>query len=262
MPGIVAPPQPEPEAQGSRHDISAFESQELVRAILILNAAGEDDLVRTFFVTLSNRAATRDDYMQLADLAERIGRPDLGVTIAKLASYANLSLLRAGYPLVRMPRNAGAEQALLLAITRQESAFDAKALSPTGARGLMQLEPGTAAHIARRLGLPYAEKRLTQNGFYNVTLGQAYLDDLIGRFNGSYVLAIAAYNAGPSRVDQWLDQFGDPRGPDIDIVDWIEKIPFGETRDYVQRVLENLQVYRLRIGKRDLAFSLPQDLRR
>jgi soluble lytic murein transglycosylase len=261
-PGIEAPPHPEPEAVTSASDMAAFRSQELVRAIFVLNAAGEDDLVKTFFVTLANRAATLESDVLLADLAERIGRPDLGVAIAKIASYSNIWMMRAGYPLTRVPRNAGAEQALLLAITRQESAFDTDAVSPTGARGLMQLEPGTAAQIARKLGLSFTIKRLTANGYYNVTLGQAYLDDLIARFDGSYVLAIAAYNAGPARVSQWLAQFGDPRSSTVDTVDWIEKIPFGETRDYVQRVLENLQVYRLRIGKRDLAFSLPQDLQR
>lgn len=261
-PGIDAPERPEPEGVTAAGDTADFERQELVRAILILNAAGEDDLVKTFFVTLANRATTLQSYVLLAELAERIGRPDLGVTIAKIASYANVSMLRAGYPLTRVPRNAGAEQALLLAITRQESAFDTNAVSPTGARGLMQLEPGTAAQTARKLGLPFKVKHLTDNGFFNVTLGQAYLDDLIARFNGSYVLAIAAYNAGPARVAQWVDQFGDPRVAGVDTVDWIEKIPFGETRNYVQRVLENLQVYRLRIGRRELAFSLAEDLHR
>ena len=261
-PGISSTEHPEPEGITAPSDTAKFEALEMVRAILILNAAGEDDLVKTFFVTLANRATTLRNYVLLAELAERIGRPDLGVTIAKIASYANVSMLRAGYPLTRVPRNAGAEQALLLAITRQESAFDSKAMSPTGARGLMQLEPATAAQTARKLGLPFKVKHLTDNGFLNVTLGQAYLDDLISRFDGSYVLAIAAYNAGPSRVSQWIGQFGDPRHTSIDTVDWIEKIPFNETRNYVQRVLENLQVYRLRIGKRELAFSLPEDLHR
>jgi soluble lytic murein transglycosylase len=262
QPGISETEHPEPEATTAPAETARFESQEMVRAILVLNAAGEDDLVKTFFVTLANRATSLRNYVLLAELAERIGRPDLGVTIAKIASYANVSMLRAGYPLTRVPRNAGAEQALLLAITRQESAFDTRAVSPTGARGLMQLEPATAAQIARKLGLPFKVRKLTDNGFFNVTLGQAYMDDLISRFDGSYVLAIAAYNAGPSRVSQWIGQFGDPRHTDVDTVDWIEKIPFNETRNYVQRVLENLQVYRLRIGKHDLAFSLPEDLHR
>jgi soluble lytic murein transglycosylase len=122
--------------------------------------------------------------------------------------------------------------------------------------------PATASQVARSLAIPFKEQRLTGDGAYNVTLGQAYLDTLLGRFNGSYVLAIAAYNAGPARVRQWLDDFGDPRSPEVDAVDWIEEIPYGETRNYVQRVLENLQVYRLRIGNRSLAFSLQADLRR
>jgi soluble lytic murein transglycosylase len=104
--------------------------------------------------------------------------------------------------------------------------------------------------------------RLTDDPTYNVTLGQAFFDSLIGMFNGSYVLAIAGYNAGPARVQQWIAQFGDPRSPNVDAIDWVEEIPFAETRNYVQRVLENLQVYRLRIGNPVLAFSLETDLRR
>src|SRR6185312_7269985 len=116
--------------------------------------------------------------------------------------------------------------------------------------------------IAKSLHLPFSASRLTSDTRYNVTLGRAYLNSLIGDFSGSYVLAIAAYNAGPARVHQWLDDFGDPRGKGVDVVDWIESIPYAETRNYVQRVLENLQVYRLRLGDHGLAFSLASDLKR
>jgi soluble lytic murein transglycosylase len=125
----------------------------------------------------------------------------------------------------------------------------------------MQLMPATASFIANKMQLPFSADRLTGDGIYNVLLGRAYLETLIDDFGGSYALAIAAYNAGPSRVRQWLHDYGDPRSGTIDMVDWIEMIPINETRNYVQRVLENLQIYRGQIG-RDSAFSLASDLAR
>jgi soluble lytic murein transglycosylase len=263
MPNVPPPAKPEPEPKASAQELQAFNKKDIVRATRILAEIGEDDRLKTFLNCLSENAQTPSDHALVADLAEEIGRPDLGVMAAKKASYVGVSLLRAGYPVVDMPRNAGAEQALLLALTRQESAFDLHAVSGAGARGLMQLMPGTARTVATKmLQLPYKEAQLTSDGTYNVTLGQAYMDSLLSSFNGSYLLSIAAYNAGPGRVRQWIDEFGDPRSPDVDAVDWVEQIPFTETRNYVQRVLENLQVYRLRIGNRSLAFSLETDMRR
>jgi soluble lytic murein transglycosylase len=263
MPNVPPPPRPEPEPKASAQESQAFNKKELVRATRILAEIGEEDRLKTFFNRLSENAQAPSDHALIADLAEEIGRPDLGVAAAKKASYVGISLLRAGYPTVAVPRNAGAEQALLLALTRQESAFDQHAVSGAGALGLMQLMPATAKSVATKmLQLPFKPQRLTADGPYNVTLGQAYVDSLLSTFNGSYVLAIAAYNAGPGRVHQWIGAFGDPRSPEIDAVDWIEQIPFSETRNYVQRVLENLQVYRLRFGNKALAFSLETDLRR
>ena len=262
MPNVPPPAKPEPEPKASAQELAAFNHRDLVRATRILSQLGETDRLKTFLGALSEAAHAPADHALVADLAEEIGRPDLGVMAAKRASYAGVSLLRAGYPLVSMPRNAGTEQALLLALTRQESAFDPHAVSSVGARGLMQLMPGTARTVATKmLQMPFVQSRL-DDGDYNVTLGQAYMDSLLATFNGSYVLSIAAYNAGPGRVKQWVDQFGDPRSPDVDAVDWVEQIPFTETRNYVQRVLENLQVYRLRIGNKSLAFSLETDMRR
>jgi soluble lytic murein transglycosylase len=147
-------------------------------------------------------------------------------------------------------------------MTRQESAFDIDAVSPAGARGLMQLMPTTAKEVAKQLGLPFQHERLTREPSYNLMLGRAYLDRLLESFGGSYVLSVAAYNAGPARVRGWIRDFGDPRSPEIDVVDWVESIPVNETRNYVQRVLENLQVYRMRLGDSQLAFSLSDDLKR
>jgi soluble lytic murein transglycosylase len=262
MPGVLPPDTPAPEPKASPAELAAFEQKELVRAVRLLNAIGEPDRMKPFLWRLVDLAKAPADFALIADLAEAIGRPDLGVSAAKKASYAGVTLLRAGYPIVWTPRNAGTEQALLLALARQESAFELRALSPSGARGLMQLMPGTAKEVAAGLALPYSNEKLITDGVFNVTLGQAYFDTLVAQFNGSYVLSVAAYNAGPGRVEQWIDQFGDPRQPGVDPVDWVESIPFSETRNYVQRVLENLQVYRLRIGDPSLAFSLEADLRR
>jgi soluble lytic murein transglycosylase len=127
---------------------------------------------------------------------------------------------------------------------------------------MMQLMPGTAKTMAKELQIPFSQQRLLNDVGYNITLGRAFLEGLLERYGGSYVLAVAAYNAGPARVNQWLRDLGDPRAKDTDVVDWVESIPFSETRNYVQRVLENLQVYRLRLGDRTLAFSLTTDLKR
>jgi soluble lytic murein transglycosylase len=145
---------------------------------------------------------------------------------------------------------------------RTESAFDQEAMSGVGARGLMQLMPGTAQLISKQQQLPYSIDRLTSDGLYNLTLGQAYIAKLLDDFGGSYALAIAAYNAGPGRVRQWLHDYGDPRGKQIDMVDWIEAIPFTETRLYVQRVLESVQIYRGQNTGNTAAFSLAADLAR
>jgi soluble lytic murein transglycosylase len=126
----------------------------------------------------------------------------------------------------------------------------------------MQLKPETAREMAKALGLQFSAERLVTDATFNLTLGQAFLDRLLGRFSGSYVLAAAAYNAGPARVKQWLDAFGDPRGDTVDPVDWIESIPYPETRNYVQHVLENLQIYRLRLGIAERAFTVAHDLQR
>ena len=167
-----------------------------------------------------------------------------------------------GYPVTALPSGGIAERPLLLAIVRQESAFAPDAMSRAGARGLMQLMPATAAGIAGKLQLAFSLARLTTDGIYNLILGRSYVENLLDDFGGSYALAIAAYNAGPSRVRQWMQEFGDPRGSDISMVDWIEMIPFGETRAYVQRVLENLQIYRGQAGNNAAAFSLVSDLAR
>src|SRR5437763_8747408 len=205
---------------------------------------------------------TPADFAMLASLADTHGRIDLAISVAQRSIEAGTPLMGHGYPITVLPTGGSAERSLVLAIVRQESAFAPDAMSRVGARGLMQLMPATAAGVASKLQLPFSLDRLTTDGVYNMTLGRSYIERLIDDFGGSYALAIAAYNAGPGRVRQWLHDFGDPRGRGIDMVDWIEMIPFNETRTYVQRVLENLQIYRGQDKENTSAVSLAADLAR
>ena len=155
--------------------------------------------------------------------------------------------------------DGGPERALTLALIRQESAFDPGAISPSGARGLMQLMPGTARLMAKVKGLRYSARKLLTEPDYNIALGSGYLDRVLGGFDGSYVLALAGYNAGPGRVRKWIGEFGDPREGSVDTIDWVETIPYDETRNYVQRVLEGLQVYRWRLDRADAVLAITGD---
>ena len=154
------------------------------------------------------------------------------------------------------------ENALVLALSRQESELNPRAISHADARGLMQMLPSTARLQARRENLPYRASWLTDDPAYNMTLGASHLDDLLAQFNGSYAMTAAAYNAGASRPKRWVQEYGDPRLGEIDAIDWVEFIPFSETRNYVQRVLENVQVYRHRLNGQATNIRLSQDLER
>ncbi|HEY3909441.1 MAG TPA: lytic transglycosylase domain-containing protein [Stellaceae bacterium] len=259
--GDDAPPHPTPEPVPSAAERAAFDGNEVVRAAQFFFALGDRQRSKVFLLHLADSARTPTEFAMLAGLAERNGRIDLAIAVAKRAISAGTPLMIHGYPVIALPAGGNIEDALIYAVMRQESAFEPSAVSPAGALGLMQLMPATAAFMAGQLQLPPSLARLTTDGVYNVTLGRGYLQHLIGDFGGSYALAIAAYNAGPGRVRQWLAEYGDPRGGKVDMVDWIETIPIDETRLYVQRVLENLQVYRGQ-ESRNAAFSLVSDLAR
>jgi soluble lytic murein transglycosylase len=259
--GDDAPPRPVPEPVPTAAQRADFDRNEVVRATQIFFLLGDRGHSKAFLLHLADGAETPTQFAMLAALAEQNGRIDLAIAVAKRAIAAGTPLMIHGYPTTALPSGGNIEPALLFAIVRQESAFESDAVSPAGARGLMQLMPATASFIGGKLQLPLSIPRLTTDGLYNVTLGRGYLEHLIDDFGGSYALAIGAYNAGPGRVRQWLAEYGDPRGSKIDMVDWIETIPIDETRIYVQRVLENLQVYRGQVG-RNSAFSLVSDLAR
>ena len=243
----------------------AFAGGELVRAATMLAEVGEWSRLRPFLYGLVAAATTPAERALIADLMVRLGRPDLGVAAAKRIHQRTGQLLAAGYPVLPAlaAPGGGIEPALAHAVARQESQFDIAAVSSAGARGLMQLMPSTARVAARRLRVSYRPNALTRDPAYNVLLATSHLGGLVDAYDGSLVLALAAYNAGQSRVKRWLANWGDPRSGAIDAVDWIELIPFTETRNYVQRVLEGLQVYRMILEHRpDSDVRLAADLHR
>ncbi len=234
----------------------AFAGHEVARAAALLVAWGEPRRARPFLTTLAAVVADPAERALTAQLSLAFGMPDQAVMIARRAGRSGLVLAESGWPLAADPPPGLVAPAVALGVIRQESGFDPEALSPAGARGLMQLLPATAAEQARKLGAPVSTVALTTDTGYNLRLGGAYLAELIDRFNGSLPLALAAYNAGPTNVHRWLDANGDPRTGAIDAIDWIERIPLAETRNYVERVIENIAVYRARRGEA-LAYPLP-----
>lgn len=224
---------------------NAFYAREIVRAARYLGTMGAYQDQTAFVRQIAIDAKSESDHALAIELSRSLGRPDLGVMVGKSASLNGLSDYAAtGYPSVKVPEGAADSWTMVHAITRQESQFDRAAISRVGARGLMQLMPGTARETAAKLGLAYDSGALTADTDYNIQLGSSYFQRLYTQY-GSYPLAIAAYNAGGGNVNKWLAANGDPRQGQIDMIDWIEAIPFSETRGYVQRVLENAVVYDL-----------------
>jgi soluble lytic murein transglycosylase len=257
-----------PEPPVTEDDRKSFDAHELVRAVRMLGQIGDQDRLRPFIVRLDDIATTPGWRVLTAELAKKSDRLDLSVLVAKRAKRDGVKMSSTAFPAEvpspmrvndGMPR---VETPLILAVVRQESAFNVKAHSHANALGLMQLIPHTALKMAKSLNIPFDRRRLVTDPRYNLTLGQAYLAELLDEFKGSYLLSLAAYNAGPHRAKRWIKNNGDPRDKDVDVVDWVELIPFTETRNYVQRVLENLQVYRAQLAKEEVALGLEQDLRK
>ena len=227
--------------------------REVVRAAALLAAWGEPRRAEIFLLRMDDLAPDLADRALTAQLALFLGQPQTAVAIARRMGRDGAVLPEAGWPLPVAPPPDSVDPAIVLGLIRQESSFDSGTVSPTGARGLMQLMPGTAATVAHQIGITATPVALVFEPEQNMRLGTAYLRELLDRYDNSLPLALAAYNAGPGRVDQWLAQNGDPRvGPPagrIDMIDWIELIPFEETRNYVQRVLENVVIYRARRGE-------------
>lgn len=222
----------------------SFNRRSVVKALVALGQSGNWIDQSLFVRSLANSVDNEVDHVLATELASRVGRPDLNVMIGRNARNTGLAnYVTAAFPQVPVPPELSASWTMIHAISRQESQFDREATSRVGARGLMQLMPATARETAPRAGLAYNYESLG-NPQYNMALGSTYFARLMDMFGGSYVLAVAAYNAGPGNVNKWLRAYGDPRG-DVDVLTWIENIPLSETRNYVQRVLENAVVYDL-----------------
>ena len=222
--------------------------KELINVVLQLKIMNKEKLVRKFLRTLAKNVSSGLEANRVSSLSTNLGHLDLAVYASRKAAQKGIILLNNGYPIIPIPKIGALEKALVLAVIRQESNFRTKAQSPSGALGLMQLMPRTARNISKTLNLGYTKSRLIRDPEFNLLLGTAYLKEQLNLFKGSYLLAIVAYNAGPKRVKRWLKLHGDPRDKGTDIIDWIERIPFSETRNYAQRVLENLYVYRKKLG--------------
>ncbi len=240
----------------------AFEAKDTTRAARILYETGNRDLFRAFVLGLDDILDNEADQAMLVDLVRGYGDQDTSMKVVRAAAQRGFILPERGYPLRTPPQVPNApEVALILAVTRQESGFDPLVRSGVGARGMMQLMPATAAATARRLGVPYAPSMLDEPE-YNMRLGSTYLGGLISSFAGSYVMAVAGYNAGPGRSTQWAAFCGDPRAASVDPIDYIECIPFSETRNYVMRVMEAVAVYRAKARGGSTPLTLTDDLRR
>jgi soluble lytic murein transglycosylase len=245
----------------SAADRQSFDGREAVNAIKRLQEAGYDRYAETLYRDLAGQLTSPGELALLALLAEKQGNHFMALKVGKIAAQRGIDVGALSHPLGVIPDSAnvsGSGKALAYAIARQESEFNVGAISSAGARGLLQLMPGTAKQLAKKAGMIFSQARLTTDAGYNATLGSAFLGEQLDRFGGSYVLTFAGYNAGPNRAAQWVAKYGDPRGKDVDaVVDWIERIPYTETRSYVQRVMENYEVYKMRIsGKYDIVGDL------
>lgn len=236
-----------PEWKSSEAD---FNQNDLVRAVKLLADNGRKDLAKPLLRSFANSFKTGGELMLAARLAQQIDAHDLAILVADTADKRGTPLDLFSFPKDGLPSDklASVDAAAVYAITRQESHFRADAISSAGARGLMQLMPATAKETAKKVGVEYSSKRLTTDPAYNALLGSTYLANQLTRFDGSLVLAAAAYNAGGGNASKWVDAFGDPRLDNVDPVVWIELIPFQETRNYVKRVLANYVVYQARLG--------------
>jgi len=255
-----------PTPQPTEADIQNFLANDAVRAIGVAFATGMDSITSQFFLALSRKMTSPGEVVLLAEFAKQSDNPQVALRLAKIAFNRDLPVGDYALPIGVIPAVKSlltdrVDPALVHALSRQESEFNAGAKSPVGASGLMQLMPGTAKAVAKEYKVKFVPAQLT-DPTYNVQLGEAHLRDLIDSYHGSYFLALAAYNAGGGRVQEWMKAFGDPRDARTDPIDWIERIPFSETRDYVKKIMETLQLYRSRLSGSEKALQLVQDLNR
>lgn len=254
-------------ARPTREDMERFVGRDVVRALPIARQAGFDSFLSLFIYEMARDLESPGEMTLAAELARRIAPPNVLVRFGKVALNRGFPVEAYAYPaeIPEFEMLSGArpvERALMMALARQESEFNPEAVSSAGARGLMQLMPGTARMMARINNMRYRLASLSDPE-YNAKLGSSYMRRLLDRFDGSYIMMLAGYNAGPGRVNQWIELFGDPRRPGVDPVDWVERIPFTQTRVYVHKIMESLQVYRAVLAQGEAGEStLATDLHR
>jgi soluble lytic murein transglycosylase len=251
----------------TQREIDAFNAQDAMRAIVLSQKADFENLMTVFLYDLAREIESAPEMVLLNELAIRVAPRHRAVRMAKVAVNRDFPVEHYAYPNAlpefdRLADGQNIENALVHALTRQESEFNPKIVSSAGAVGLMQLLPSTAKMVARWHDRKFSKKKLSDDPSYNVSLGTAFLHRLIRNYDGSYIMALAGYNAGPGRIRQWVKQFGDPRKSDVNPIDWIERIPFTETRDYVHKILESAQVYRSRLLGKQAPLRLAEDLYR
>jgi soluble lytic murein transglycosylase len=254
-------------AAPSPREIEAFVNEDAFRGVMIAKQLDMEPVLNAYILDLARQLRDPVQMTLVLELAQRVTGPHVAVRAAKIALLRGFPVEAYAFPAL-LPKysetgdNAKLEPALLNALTRQESEFYTGTVSPVGARGLMQLMPQTARQVAAAAKMKYELSRLVSDPSYNVTLGSVFLAQLVSAYRGSYVLTLAAYNAGPGRVAEWIKAFGDPRDKNVDPVDWVERIPFTETRQYVQKILESVQLYRCGFESSKPGFQLVEDLHR
>ena len=240
----------------------AFLDSSVTKAAELYGLVGDSPRMRWFMAHMAETLSV-EETAKISHYARHLGYPYVALGVAKEAVKREFVLPDVYFPVTELEgRTGGLPAELALAIARRESEFRFNAESGAGALGLMQIMPATGRQVARELGLEFSTTKLRDDWRFNARLGTHYLAGLLEEFGGSYVLAIASYNAGPNRVKQWITDNGDPRRANVDVIDWIEHIPFRETRNYVMRVMEALHVYRARLGKDDGSIGLSRDLDR
>jgi soluble lytic murein transglycosylase len=249
----------------STDESARFNALDAVKAAVVTDKLDLDSsITRALLGQLRYSLKTEGELALLAHLALRIGDTQMSVRIGKTAIARGMNLVSYAYPVHALPAykalRESPEKAMLLGIARQESEFNSAIVSTAGARGLLQVMPITARHVCRDYKVKCDIPKLLTDNSYNAMIASAYIGDRMAEFSGNYVLTLAGYNAGPGRAREWIRAFGDPRDPKTDPIDWIETIPFEETREYVKKVLSNIQVYRARLGETN-ALRLADDLK-
>jgi soluble lytic murein transglycosylase len=243
---VRRPPNP------SASERAALRNLHIVRAVEILYGIGERDLVTTMAADLADRPIDHGALVVIGEICAQHRDARAMLYLGKTAIARGYPFDHLAFPDVGIPQftdiTTPVERSVVFAIARQESAFNPRVVSSANAMGLMQVTPAAGRYIAKRHGVKFEQKRLLSDPVYNAQFGAAELSGLLQDYRGSYILTFAGYNAGRGRIKEWVARYGDPRDPQVDPIDWVELIPFSETRNYVQRIMENMQVYRVRLG--------------